>query len=984
MAITLHEVTTVAPDIIRVEIRDGQIQRGSLIQVSPARTEAYGSLFDYNGTPALVVSPDKTWIRTHDEKLTDYLDRSDADMLANWGITGGGRSISAVYRKTVPYDEGRTQSANDSTVLAAQVSMQHFIYLELDGNLANGTDYVIEFPSSTGFSDYTFSFDDRMTRCSSIHVNQLGWRKADSGKYAYFAHWVPFYGTEGRVDLLGDYSGFDTFQVISSLGNYQFGGTIVDKISPTTADPSASMDTDPVVSMVEAARDITDISVSSGVVTVTYTGADPTNGDVVLIRDVVGMTNVNTTSGAPRLYTVANVDTGANTFELSGVDGSAFSAYVSGGKWYPTIAVNASGTYVHEMDFGTFVPAKQGEYRIRIPGLGVSDPFRLGEETWYSLSKVYGEGMFHQRNGIEFTGLFNGVNKDGTEAPYIAPASFDPSSQTVVVSYLPADFWSAEAGGPIPVRAGATATWQTGETYTGLVGGHQDAGDWDGFANHSVLYARSVLVWECLPEEAKDYQYGVPKSSATIGGIYDSSTDSLSDLLHECIWYYDFYRRNQREDGAVIGGIQMGLNASGFIDGFEPSWLTRNGVFIYAPDHKSTFAYAGGAALLASALADRGFTSLAATFEASAVAAFDWAETLYGSSAERDAEYLAAKTIAEAEAYAGFTYSTVISNMQSGAQSERSWASAALYRLTGDTAYRTITDSYTDGSTNDRGIVQTAILALSNHPDAAAKRTSVANLSNSFFDDYTTETANHYRLSAINSVTGTFGSYGTDMRIGMLAHCLAHYFTDSDVHLKRAQIGFNFILGANQSNFSFVTGVGSRWYNTPLHEDSLNAGIPTPKGLGVYAVTRARSFLKATNAFGKASYTAYLSGPDEPSTYQNDYKQNHEITPWMYHFPILESVWQNSRLIEKSEYTIGQNIFPQIAYAAYLWANGGNTQTSQLDEGENDMLVTTSGNAIVTDGSIEQATSIQAGIRITWRGLTLDLPAATYTVTPVI
>jgi hypothetical protein len=60
---------------------------------------------------------------------------------------------------------------------------------------------------------------------------------------------------------------------------------------------------------------------------VTYVGADTfSNGDRVWISGVVGMTQVNN-----REFTVAGVNVGANTFQLSGVDSSAYTAYASGG-----------------------------------------------------------------------------------------------------------------------------------------------------------------------------------------------------------------------------------------------------------------------------------------------------------------------------------------------------------------------------------------------------------------------------------------------------------------------------------------------------------------------------------------------------------------------------------------------------------------------------------------------------------------------------
>jgi len=63
----------------------------------------------------------------------------------------------------------------------------------------------------------------------------------------------------------------------------------------------------------------------------TYTGTDPSNGDHVDVAGVIGMTEVNT-----RRFTVANVNAGANTFELQTVNGvnvntTTFTAWSSGG-----------------------------------------------------------------------------------------------------------------------------------------------------------------------------------------------------------------------------------------------------------------------------------------------------------------------------------------------------------------------------------------------------------------------------------------------------------------------------------------------------------------------------------------------------------------------------------------------------------------------------------------------------------------------------
>lgn len=75
-----------------------------------------------------------------------------------------------------------------------------------------------------------------------------------------------------------------------------------------------------------APQAISSVAVTNGTVIVTYSGADNfTNGDTVYIEGVLGMTQIN-----KRWYTVANVNTGANTFELQGVDGTTWTAAQNG------------------------------------------------------------------------------------------------------------------------------------------------------------------------------------------------------------------------------------------------------------------------------------------------------------------------------------------------------------------------------------------------------------------------------------------------------------------------------------------------------------------------------------------------------------------------------------------------------------------------------------------------------------------------------
>lgn len=82
--------------------------------------------------------------------------------------------------------------------------------------------------------------------------------------------------------------------------------------------------------LLEAEQDVTGVTqAATGVLS--YSGADPTNGDWFYLADLGGMTELN-----GRYVVVANVNGGANTFELEDfagnpIDTSAYTAYTSGG-----------------------------------------------------------------------------------------------------------------------------------------------------------------------------------------------------------------------------------------------------------------------------------------------------------------------------------------------------------------------------------------------------------------------------------------------------------------------------------------------------------------------------------------------------------------------------------------------------------------------------------------------------------------------------
>ena len=88
--------------------------------------------------------------------------------------------------------------------------------------------------------------------------------------------------------------------------------------------------------LTEATKSITGATQANPVV-ITATSHGYSNGDRVFIKDVAGMVELNN-----REFTVANQT--ANTFELSGIDGSGFTAYTSGGTSGKIVEVTTTYT----------------------------------------------------------------------------------------------------------------------------------------------------------------------------------------------------------------------------------------------------------------------------------------------------------------------------------------------------------------------------------------------------------------------------------------------------------------------------------------------------------------------------------------------------------------------------------------------------------------------------------------------------------------
>jgi len=129
---------------------------------------------------------------------------------------------------------------------------------------------------------------------------------------------------------------------------------------------------------------------------VTYTGTDPASGDHVDISGVSGMTEVNA-----RRFLVANVDTGANTFELTtvtgvNVDTTTFTAYTIGGSAKRVYTLTT--TYLEQDLFQLKFAQSADVLWIWHPDYPERQLSRISDSNWMIQDTVFLDGPYETEN----------------------------------------------------------------------------------------------------------------------------------------------------------------------------------------------------------------------------------------------------------------------------------------------------------------------------------------------------------------------------------------------------------------------------------------------------------------------------------------------------------------------------------------------------------------------------------------------------------
>jgi hypothetical protein len=195
---------------------------------------------------------------------------------------------------------------------------------------------------------------------------------------------------------------------------------------------------------------------------------------------------------------------------------------------------------VLEADFSSFKTS--GEYKLSVPGLGVSYPFVINEGVAAAFARAYALGIYQQRcgapNELPFTRFthnachlapaevpttgrkFESVNE--SLAKESANYKDNPRHTAPQLKNVAASLYPFQNTGPVDVH-----------------GGHHDAGDYSKYTINSASFIHFlVFSADVFPGAADLDNLGIPESG-----------DGQSDLIEEAKWEADFLARMQDKDG---------------------------------------------------------------------------------------------------------------------------------------------------------------------------------------------------------------------------------------------------------------------------------------------------------------------------------------------------------------------------------------------------------------------------------------------------
>lgn len=528
---------------------------------------------------------------------------------------------------------------------------------------------------------------------------------------------------------------------------------------------------------------------------------------------------------------------------------------------------------VWQCDFSGF--STPGSYVVAVDGVGCSFPFRIEADAYREAFRVTCRGLYHNRSGIALVKPFTEFERPAPHNPKLTPGFAGKLVYTTSRftdwkngDADPADKPAIEAGikGPIDV-------W----------GWYQDAGDWDGYASHTMVATTLCFAYETAPGNFRDGELNLPESG-----------NKVPDILDEAAWLPRFCHRLRQEllkKGWGTGGIGLRVCGDHFggdtrADGTtKGSWEDTDRQWIVSgEDAVSTFRYAAVAAHLAWCLKSAGLTDPEKV---------DWTT--------------------EAKESFAWALGHTLPKDEAAVKDARTHAAAQLFRLTGAADYETQFEKDTAGLKPgeellwDRAFGPWAyLLGGKGKPELLQRMRSIV-LPSCESLALTTSEKRALRWGGQFWMPMLVGQQTTPWILdGIIGHALTKQSDPAKAKAFRAAVvtTSDYFLGTNALNMTWVTGLGARHVRGVFHMDAWYNGKPTVHpGLIPYGPW------KKQKEFGMGPWDS-----DWP---------NKTVHPGIDQWPGNERWFDNRNCPLSAEFTIHQNTCYAAATFGWLCAPAG-------------------------------------------------------------
>ncbi|RYG24827.1 glycosyl hydrolase family 5 [bacterium] len=434
-----------------------------------------------------------------------------------------------------------------------------------------------------------------------------------------------------------------------------------------------------------------------------------------------------------------------------------------------------SGDIVRRVDFSAL--KTPGEYVLDAPGLGSSYPFKIGKDVFAKPFRLAMRAFTGQRASTNVS-LAPDFPQFKYEAGHTAPAQYDPSS-------------------------GKTGTRD-------VSGGWYDAGDYGRYIVNSGI-TTGTLLWsyELYGSKLRKVNLNIPES----GG-------KIPDVLDEIKWNLDWMLKMQDEDGGVWHKATT-ANFPGYIMPKDDKGTVLVIGTGRAP-FKNTTATADFAAVAAIAARiyrpfDRAYADRCLD---AARSAWEWAEKNPNVLFRNNPQGISTGGYGDSDA-----------------SDERLWASAELFRTTGEKAYHDaflaaapkfhLKGDAAQGwpSVGNMGLY-TYVLANRKNADTPTV-TRIKSEARQAADEIVKRVGENGYRNPLLPRDYVWGSNAVVGNYGMML-LLAHKIQPNPTYRNTALDSLHYLLGRNTFNTSYVSWVGTKWAMKPHHRPSAADGIDQP------------------------------------------------------------------------------------------------------------------------------------------------------------